>query len=226
MIDSVTDSFTEYVDQIFSYANERVAQYANSPDLHSATTQSNILNLLLAPIKAYFSLFTALALPRYVPLLQAQPYPTRRSVAGEVAQSILREQTMISTPENLEGVFGILRVLIQEGMQQPGGYPGVPSQRRGAETDETMTEQGWLARIIHLTRSPNNDTQYKLLQICKRAFAEGNDRIKYTTPALLTSLSSLHENIKAENISKIIGSLSRQLYTNSCTRSYPRFILV
>ena len=186
----------EYVDQILSYANGKVAQYANSPDLHSAPTQSNILNLLLAPIKSYFSLFTALSLPSYVPLLHAQPYPTRRSVAGEVARSILRNRTIISTTENLEGVLEILRVLIREGMQQPGGYPGVPSQRRGTETDETMTEQGWLARIIHQIRSPNNDTQFKLLQTCKKAFADGNDRIKYTTPALLTSAFKLARKYK------------------------------
>ncbi|KAL8823318.1 MAG: hypothetical protein Q9191_005969 [Dirinaria sp. TL-2023a] len=187
----------EYVDQILSYANEKVSQYANSADLHSAPTQSNILSLLLAPIKAYFSLFTALALPSYVPLLHAQPYPTRRSVAGEVARNIIRDQTVISTPENLEGVLGILRVLIQEGMQQSGGYPGISSQRRGAETDETMTEQGWLARIIHLVRTPDNDTLFKLLQICKKAFAEGNDRIKYTTPALLTSSLRLARKYKS-----------------------------
>ena len=114
-----------------------------------------------------------------------------------MARNILRDQTVISKPENLEGVLGILRVLIQEGMQQSGGYPGISSQRRGAETDETMTEQGWLARIIHLIRSPDNDTQFRLLQISKKALAEGNDRIKYTTPALLTSSLRLARKYKS-----------------------------
>lgn len=186
----------EYVDQVLAYASEKVAQWANSADLHSAPTQSNILNLLLAPIKSYFSLFTALALPSYIPLLHAQTYPTRRAVASEVAQNILRNQTVISSTENLEGVLEILRVLIKEGMQQPGGYPGVPSQRRGAETDETIIEQGWLARIIHLIRSPENDTEFRLLQISKKAFSDGNERVKYTTPALLTSSLKLARKYK------------------------------
>ncbi|MCJ1438473.1 Vacuolar protein sorting-associated protein 35 [Xylographa pallens] len=177
----------DYLDQVLSYANEKVTQYANSADLHSAPTQSNILGLLLAPIKVYFSLFTALALPNYIPLLHAQTYPTRRAVAGEVAKSILRNQTKISTTENLEGVLEILRVLVKEGVPQPGSYPGVPNQRRGAETDETIEEQGWLARIVHLIQSPDNDTQFKLLQISRKAFSDGNERIRYTTPALLTS---------------------------------------
>ena len=176
----------DYLDQVLSYANEKVNQYANSPDLHSAPTQSNILSLLLAPIKTYLSLFTALALPNFLPLLHAQTYPTRRAVAGEVARSLLRNQTSISSSENLEGVLEILRVIIREGSQQPAGYPGLASQRRNAETDETIEEQGWLARMVHLIKGPDNDTQFKLIQAAKRAFVDGNERIKYTTPALLT----------------------------------------
>ena len=147
---------------MLAFANEKFAQYANSPDLHAAPTQANILNLLLAPIKVYLSLFTALALPNYIPLLHSQPYPTRRSVAGEVARSILRNHTKITTLENLEGVLEMLRVIIREGMQQPVGYPGVQSQRRGMETDDTIEEQGWLARIVHLIQGPDNDTQFKV----------------------------------------------------------------
>lgn len=185
------------MDQIFSYANEKVAQYANSADLHSAPTQSNILALLVAPIKSYFSLFTALALPSFIPLLNAQTYLTRRAVAGEVAQNVLVNETRISTPEDLEGVLEILRVLIREGMQQPGGYPGVSSQRRSTETDETLMEQGWLARLVHVIQSPDNDTQLKLLQICRKAFADGNERVRYTTPALVTSALKLARKYKS-----------------------------
>jgi vacuolar protein sorting-associated protein 35 len=81
-------------------------------------------------------------------------------------------------------------------MQQPAGYPGVAIQRRAAETEETIEEQGWLARIIHLIQSTDNDTQFKLLQIAKRAFADGNERVKYTTPALLTSAMKLARKYK------------------------------
>jgi len=98
-------------------------------------------------------------------------------------------------------------------MQPPGGYPGIPSQRRGAETDETMIEQGWLARIIHLIRSPDNDTQFQVLQICKKAFADGNDRIKHTTPALLTSALRLSRNYKKrEHLDDNWQSQSSALY--------------
>ncbi|KAG0649602.1 Vacuolar sorting-associated 35 [Hyphodiscus hymeniophilus] len=186
----------DYVDQILEYTNQKVKQHANSADLHSPESQNNILNLLLAPLKSYVSLFTALALPTYVPLLHTQTYPTRRAVAGEVARSLQRNQTKISTLPSLEGVLEILKVLIKEGTQQPAGYPGV-QQRKAIETDETVEEQGWLARIVHLIHSDDNDTQYKLLQMTRKAYAEGNERVKFTTPALITSAMKLARRYKA-----------------------------
>ncbi|KAL3427852.1 vacuolar protein sorting-associated protein 35 [Phlyctema vagabunda] len=186
----------DYVDQILDYANSKVKQHANSPDLHSQPSQTNLLNLLLAPMKSYVSMFTALSLPQYVPLLHSQTYPTRRAVAGEVAKNLQRNQTKISSLSALEGVLEILKVLITEGTQQPGGYPGV-QQRKPIETDETVEEQGWLARIVHLIHSDDNDTQFKLLQMTRKAYSEGNERVKFTTPALITSALKLARRYKS-----------------------------
>lgn len=186
----------DYVDQIFEYANRKVKEHANSPDLHSPSAQHSLLALLQAPLKRYASLFTALSLPTYVPLVQSQTYPTRRAVAGEVARTLLRDQISISTTTQLENVLEVLKVLIREGSQQPSGYPGGP-QRRAAETDETMEEQGWLARIVHLLNGEDNDTQFRLLQTARKAYAEGNERIRTTTPPLITAGMKLARRYKA-----------------------------
>jgi vacuolar protein sorting-associated protein 35 len=202
----------DYVDQILDYANQKCGQHANSADLHSRASQTNILNLLLAPLKAYVSIFTALALPQYVPLLHSQTYPTRRAVAGEVARTLQRNQTKISSVSNLEGVLEVLQVLIKEGTQQPAGYPGV-QPRRGVETDDTIEEQGWLARIVHLIHSDDNDTQYKLLQMTRKAYSEGGDRVKFTTPALITSGMKLARRYKSrEHYEDNWSSQSSALY--------------
>ncbi|KAF2115944.1 vacuolar protein sorting-associated protein 35 [Lophiotrema nucula] len=203
----------DYVDQVLAFANQKVNEYANSADLHSQATQSQILSLLLAPIKTYLSLFTALALPSFIPLLHSQPYPTRRAVAGEVARSLLRNSTAITSVENLESVLEIQKVLIREGIQQATGYPGGPIQRKATETDETIEEQGWLARIVHLLQAPDNDTQLKLLQAARKAFAEGNERVKYTTPALITaSLKLARQYKKREHFDDNWSSQSSALY--------------
>lgn len=93
-------------------------------------------------------------------------------MASEIARGILRNQSHVSTLDKLENVLQILTVLIKEGMQQPIGYPGVQSQRRGGETDETIEEQGWLARIVHLIQSSDNDTQLKV-SVCTLCWISG-----------------------------------------------------
>ncbi|CAD6446536.1 5d568599-0c93-4b64-95fa-10274b311fb1 [Sclerotinia trifoliorum] len=184
----------DYVDQVLNYASDRVRAYANTPELHSPEAQKNILNLLLTPITSYASIFTALSLPTYIPLLQLQIYPTRRAVAGELARTLQANSTKISTVVSLEGVLEVLKVLIKEGSQSPANYVGV--QRKSVETDETIEEQGWLARIVHLIHSDDNDTQFKLLQTTKAAYSEGNERVKFTTPALITSAMKLARRFK------------------------------
>ncbi|RDW86390.1 Vacuolar protein sorting-associated protein 35 [Aspergillus mulundensis] len=184
----------EYVDQVLEFATKETAEYTDHADLHAAPTQQNLLHLLIAPLRSYVSIFTALALPHYLPLLSSQSYPTRRSVAGEIARTLLKNRTLITTTENLERVLGALRVLIKEGVQQGGGYPG--SQRRG-ESDETIEEQGWLARLIHLLQAPENDTQLKLLQATRKAYLDGNERIRYTFPAIISSSIRLARKLKS-----------------------------
>jgi vacuolar protein sorting-associated protein 35 len=122
-----------------------------------------MLNLLLAPVKTYFSLFTALSLPHLLPLLSSQTYSTRRSVAGEIARTILKKRIKITSPEHLEGVLAVLKVIIKEGVQPPSGYSGLAGRPRGGETDETIEEQGWLARLVHMIEGPHNDVQLKVI---------------------------------------------------------------
>ncbi|KAL4945049.1 hypothetical protein BDV06DRAFT_185895 [Aspergillus oleicola] len=184
----------EYVDQILKFATQETAQFTDHADLHAAPTQQNLLHLLTAPLSSYVSIFTALALPHYLPLLSAQTYPTRRAVAGEIARSLLKNRTLITTTENLDRVLQALRVIIKEGVQQGGGYPG--SQRRG-ESDETIEEQGWLARIVHLLQASENDTQLKLLQGTRKTYLDGNERIRYTFPAIISSSIRLARKLKS-----------------------------
>jgi vacuolar protein sorting-associated protein 35 len=113
----------------------------------------------------------------------------------------------------------VLRVIIKEGTQQAPSYSGGPIARRGAETDETIEEQGWLARIVHLFQAPKNEIQHKLLQIAQKAFVEGGERIKYTFPPLITASLKLarsykaREHLDADNWSSQCSSLYKFTHT-------------
>ncbi|KAG5915236.1 hypothetical protein E4U61_004809 [Claviceps capensis] len=185
----------DYVDQIFAFATQKTREHMNNADLHSPPAQQCLLALLKAPLTRYVSIFTALSLPTYVPLFQCQSYPTRRAVAGDIIKTLSKDHTKISKPEQLENVLEIMSVLIKEGSQAPQGYPA-SAQRRPVETDETVEEQGLLARMVHLLHAENNDTQFKLLQMTRKAYADGNDRIRTTTPPLLTACIKLCRSFK------------------------------
>ncbi|PPJ51447.1 hypothetical protein CBER1_09163 [Cercospora berteroae] len=228
----------DYVDQVLHYATKEVSRYQNSADLHSQASQQNILSLLLGPVKTYFSLFTALALPNYIPLFLQQPYTTRRNVAGEVIRSLLRNDTKITNMSHLESILSILSVLIKEGAQPSSGYPGGPVRRGAIETDETVEEQGWLARIVHLIKGPDNMTQFQLLQKTRQAFQEGNERTKYTSPAIITQSLKLARNFKRrEHLSsddygvqssalyKFMHTTLSSLYTRVSAQGVPDLVL-
>jgi vacuolar protein sorting-associated protein 35 len=60
-----------------------------------------------------------------------------------------------------------------------------------------MEEQGWLARLVHLVHSDDNDTQFRLLQMTRKAYGDGNERIRTTTPPLITAGLKLARRFKA-----------------------------
>jgi vacuolar protein sorting-associated protein 35 len=183
----------DYVDKVLSYAKDKTAEFVNSPDLHSPATQNNFLSLLLSPISSYSNLLTILALPNYLKLLHAQTYVTRRSVAAAVSASILNNNTIISTPEDVEGVLSLVRVLIKEGAQST-----TPTIQRTLETEETVEEQGWLARMVHLfTNKDDAETDFEILKVVRKAYWDGTgERCKYTTGSLVTASIKLVRRFK------------------------------
>ncbi|PWN53739.1 vacuolar protein sorting-associated protein 35 [Violaceomyces palustris] len=214
----------EYVDQVLGFAREKVLEFEQNPDLHSAATTSNLNSLLLSPINSYLTVLTLLALPSYQALLSVQPYSTRKSIAHAVVMSVLKNETVMSTPEDVSGVLDLCSPLVRDqkdaamggmahgGMQMgygasgpyPGGYGlhqdskyqmgqmygGRSSNRHHMaqfDLEEMAEEQGWMARMIHLFRSDDLETQFSLLQTARKHFVEGGERIKFTLPPLIVS---------------------------------------
>ncbi|CAG8500735.1 13480_t:CDS:10 [Acaulospora morrowiae] len=191
----------EYVDQVLEFAHQKVLDFHSSPDLHSSASTSNLLNLLLAPINSYLTVLTILALPNYASLISLQPFPTRRTVARAIVSSILKKETLIETPEEVNGILDLCNVLIrdQKDATLASPFSGLTSGRstRSGGTSQMMDpeefaeEQGWLARIIHLFRSDDPENQFMLLSTARKQFVEGGERIRYTFPPLVISAFKL-----------------------------------
>ncbi|EPQ30656.1 uncharacterized protein PFL1_01557 [Pseudozyma flocculosa PF-1] len=155
----------DYVDQVLAFTREKVLEFEQSPDLHSAATTSNLNSLLLSPINSYLTVLTLLALPSYQALLSVQPYSTRKSIAHAVVMSVLKNETVMATPEDYD-------------------------------LEEMAEEQGWMARMVHLFRADDLETQFSLLQMARKHFVEGGERIKFTLPPLIVSALKLARRYK------------------------------
>ncbi|KAH7907427.1 vacuolar protein sorting-associated protein 35, partial [Hygrophoropsis aurantiaca] len=200
----------EYVDQVLGFAHDKIKEFAENSDLHSPQTTSNLAALLVAPINSYQSVLTLLAIPRYVPLLAQQLFSTRRSIAHSIISSVLKNETIIEAPEDVDGVLELCHVLIKDqsdasgqiGSSTSGGSSGSVAKdmrRQGPyhlEREDLAEEQGWVARMVHLFRADALDVQFELLQTARRHFEAGGERMRYTFPALITSSIKLCRRYK------------------------------
>ncbi|CAO1634106.1 unnamed protein product [Parajaminaea phylloscopi] len=173
----------EYIDQVLSFTHSivqdqlahLVAQQNDSTHLAavgllSPTTANNLAALLLAPINSYSSALTLLALPAYTVLLSTQPYATRKAIAQAVVGSVLKNETLLSTSNDVDGILKLCGPLVRDesdshaalGLNSSAGHSqhslrsggqrrpvGGPSR---LDAEEIAEEQGWLARMVHLIR--------------------------------------------------------------------------
>ncbi|KAL4069049.1 vacuolar protein sorting-associated protein 35 [Scleroderma citrinum] len=192
----------EYVDQILGFAHEKIKEFSKSSDLHAPQTAANLAALLVAPINSYQSVLTLLAIPHYVPLLTQQLFSTRRSIAHSVVSSVLKNETLIETPRDVDGVLDLCHVLIKDqddAVPAPGVGAAKEARRQGPHfpvREDVVEEQGWLARMVHLFRAESLGVQFELLQAARRHFEEGGERMRYTFPALITSSIKLCRRYK------------------------------
>jgi vacuolar protein sorting-associated protein 35 len=143
-----------------------------SPDLHSPQTIGNLAALLLAPINSYQSVLTLLAIPHYSPLLSQQPFSTRRSLSHAVVSSVLKNETIVETPEDVNGILELCHVLIKDQSDSSSSFsmsasqPSLKDGRRAgpyhSDREDLAEEQGWVARMVHLFRAESLDVQFEV----------------------------------------------------------------
>ncbi|CAD6591725.1 MAG: Vacuolar protein sorting-associated protein 35, partial [Tremellales sp. Tagirdzhanova-0007] len=155
-------------------------------------------------------------------------------IGQAVVSSVLKNNTLIETSEDVSGVLGLCGFLVKDQKDSTigGGRGRVPMDPRGM-----AEEQGWVARMVHLFRSDNLVTQFELLQTARRHFSEGGDRIRLTYPPLIASGIQLARRFKVrENVEddwearlsslfKFIHSIITALYNrveapNTCLRLF------
>lgn len=89
--------------------------------------------------------------------------------------SVLKNETVIETPEDVDGVLELCQVLIQEQGDAANALNGVYSQQRpragvqALDLEQLAEEQGWVARMVHLFRADDLEVQF---EVCFIRFLE------------------------------------------------------
>lgn len=167
------------MDQILVYCKDKCEVHLNSRGKVTQTTGANLVRLLSAPIQKYESALTLLMLPNYGPLLQQQPYSTRRGLALGIVTNILTKSITISAPEDVHNILELCDILLRDQKDAPPAqipkaqsshYDPLPKYTRShlPEYDELgddygnnlSEEQGLIAKLIQLFHSDDDDTQF------------------------------------------------------------------
>lgn len=202
---------TDNIDKILEFILAKVEALKDTPDVHSEVTTGNILELLQLLIRAYPRLLTVLSLKSFIPLLSSQPNKTQKAVAGAVVDSVLGNKSYIETVEDAEGVFGLVRIIICEGLElaresvSSGLAKLVGDGEDGAEEpqddstlpDDVIADQSSLAKIVHLLYNKDPEIHANLLNAARKALSEGKSFVRFTYPALVTGALRLVRRFKA-----------------------------
>ncbi|KXS16312.1 vacuolar protein sorting-associated protein 35 [Gonapodya prolifera JEL478] len=198
--DLVSDN---YVNLISSFLASPILQY-----------QSNLLVLLQFPSSSsHQATRTGPLGGSYTQLLSMQAFFLRRRVGAQIADTLGRNGILIDTKDGVDIVFGeLLNALVQD--QRDGGLFGevvengaVPTPGRGTVDWEDITEeQAKVARVVQLVRVSDPtatvkgaaDSEFTLLKHLRDHLnASGDVRVRFTVPALVTSLFKLIRKYKS-----------------------------
>ncbi|XP_022769205.1 vacuolar protein sorting-associated protein 35B-like isoform X5 [Durio zibethinus] len=166
----------DYVDQVLGAC---VKKLYNIPKLEDSRAMKQVVALLSAPLEKYNDIVTALTLSNYPRVMDHLDNGTNKVMAMVIIQSIMKNNTFISTAHKVEVLFELIKGLIKD--------------KDGADVDELdeedfKDEQNSVARLIHMLYNDEPEEMLKIICIVrKHTMAGGPKRLPFTVPSLVFS---------------------------------------
>ncbi|KAJ4823695.1 Vacuolar protein sorting-associated protein 35B [Turnera subulata] len=166
----------DYVDHVLGLC---VKKLCDKPKLEDSRATKQIVALLSAPLEKYNDILTALMLSNYPRIMDRLDNETNKVMAMVIIQSILKNNTYISTADQVEVLFELIKGLIKD--------------LDGASTDELdeedfMEEQNSVARLVHMLYNDDPEEMLKIIStVRKHIMIGGPKRLPFTVPPLVFS---------------------------------------
>lgn len=135
-----------------------------------------------------------LQLTNYSTLLNYFDYEGRKLLANYIILNILENETLITSPDQVEAVLVMIAPIIQ-------GQSDITSSDE--DQDDFIEEQGLLGKLVHYFKSSYPDEQYMILSTARKHLSlGGSKRVKYTIPPIIFQayqLAFTYKSLKAKD---------------------------
>lgn len=164
-----------YVDEVLAACAERVRQADN---MQTERVTQLLRRLLLLPVEQYQNILVLLHLDRYGDLMRTLSFPHRRDIAVAIVRAALKHRHPISTPEQVNKLFELLRPLTKDEEDAP---------EAGEEDPEAWEQdQHLVGRLVHLMDNESTDDLFEVYRFARKHFGQGGvRRFRYTLVPLV-----------------------------------------
>ncbi|XP_060673418.1 vacuolar protein sorting-associated protein 35B isoform X1 [Ziziphus jujuba] len=166
----------DYVDQVLGAC---VKKLSGKPKLEDNRATKQVVALLTAPLEKYNDIVTALTLSNYPRVMDCLDNGTNKAMAMVIIQSIMNNNTCISTADKVEVLFELIKGLIKD-------LDGTSVDE--LDEEDFKDEQNSVARLIHMLYNDDPEEMLKIIYTVKKHIMSGGpQRLPFTVPPLIFS---------------------------------------
>ncbi|XP_074273566.1 vacuolar protein sorting-associated protein 35B-like isoform X2 [Silene latifolia] len=178
----------DYVDLVLGAC---VKKLSGKPKLEDSRATKQIIALLSAPLDKYNDAVTALTLSNYPRIMDYLDNDTKKVMAMLIIQNILKNYTCISTADQVEALFELIKGLIKDiGETSADEY----------DEEDFKEEQNSVARLIHMLYNDDPDEMLKIIcTIQRHIMTGGQKRLPFTVPPLVFCALKLVRQLQGQD---------------------------
>eukprot|EP00252_Welwitschia_mirabilis_P021056 TRINITY_DN5290_c0_g1_i1.p1 TRINITY_DN5290_c0_g1~~TRINITY_DN5290_c0_g1_i1.p1 ORF type:complete len:617 (+),score=128.82 TRINITY_DN5290_c0_g1_i1:59-1909(+) len=178
----------DYVDQVLGAC---VKKLSDKGKIEDNKTTKQIVALLSAPLEKYNDVMTALKLTNYPRVMEHLDNAKNKEMAVLIVQSIMKNNTCISTADEVEALFELIKGLIKDTTEE--------ASVNEIDEEDFKDEQNLVARLVHMLSNEDYEEMLKILTTVKNHFLQGGpQRVSFTIPPLVFSALKLVRRLQGQ----------------------------
>ncbi|XP_010503826.1 PREDICTED: vacuolar protein sorting-associated protein 35C [Camelina sativa] len=175
----------DYVDQVLGSC---VTQLSATGKLCDDKAAKQIVAFLRAPLEKYNNVVTILKLTNYPRVMEYLDHETNKTMAIIIVQSVLKNNTHISTADEVDALFELAKGLIKD-------FDGTIDNE--IDEEDFQEEQNFVARLVHNLYNDDPEEMSKIIfTVRKHILTGGPKRLPLTIPALVFSALKLIRRLR------------------------------